>query len=107
MIIINIQLRESIRPWISHTLRKNDREPTRLQKDRKAKEWLVEKQISRSWEKELEEVETYCQRQEKMEGTHRQPMFLMEGWTLLLLFENERHPESILELQLSSLSTSV
>jgi hypothetical protein len=73
-------------------------EPTRFQKDRKANEWLVEKQISRSWEKELEGVETYCQRQEKMEGTHRQPMFLMEGWTLLLLFENERHPESILEL---------
>jgi hypothetical protein len=33
-------------------------EPTRLQKERKAKEHLVEKEISRSWEKELEGVET-------------------------------------------------
>jgi hypothetical protein len=61
-------------------------ELTRLQKERKAKEWLAEKHISRSWEKELEGVETYCQRQEKMEGTREQPMFLMEQWTLLLLF---------------------
>jgi hypothetical protein len=60
-------------------------EPTRLQKERKAKEQLVEKHINRSWEKELEGVETYCQRQEKMEGTRGQPMFLMERWTLLLL----------------------
>jgi hypothetical protein len=42
-------------------------EPTRLQKDRKAKEQLTEKHISRSWEKELEAVETYRQRQENME----------------------------------------
>jgi hypothetical protein len=60
-------------------------EPTRLQKERKAKEQLAEKHINRSWEKELEGVETYCQRQEKVEGTPRQPMFLMEQWTLLLL----------------------
>jgi hypothetical protein len=33
-------------------------EHTRLQKERKAKEQLVEKHISRSWEKELEGVET-------------------------------------------------
>jgi hypothetical protein len=52
-------------------------EPTRLQKERKAKEQLAEKDISRSWE-ELEGAETYCQRQEKMEGTRRQPMFLMD-----------------------------
>jgi hypothetical protein len=60
-------------------------EPTRLQKERKAKEQLAEKHINRSWEKELEGVETYCQRQEKMDETHRQSMFLMERWTLLLL----------------------
>jgi hypothetical protein len=46
-------------------------EPTKLQKERKAKEQLVEKHNGRSYEKELEEAETYCQRQEKMEGTHR------------------------------------
>jgi hypothetical protein len=50
-------------------------EPTRLQTERKAKEQLAEKYISRSREMELEGVETYCQRQEKMEGTRRQPMF--------------------------------
>jgi hypothetical protein len=44
-------------------------EPRRLQKERKVKEQLVEKHINRSWEKELEGVETYCQRQEKLEGT--------------------------------------
>jgi hypothetical protein len=53
-------------------------EPTRLQKNRKAKEPLAQKHINRSWEKELEIVETYCQRQEKMEETCRQPMLLME-----------------------------
>jgi hypothetical protein len=53
-------------------------EPTRLQKDRMAKEQLEEKHINRTWEKELEGVETYCQRQEKMEGTGRQPVYLME-----------------------------
>jgi hypothetical protein len=42
-------------------------EPTKLQKDRKTKEQLAEKNINRSWEKELEGAETYCQRQEKME----------------------------------------
>jgi hypothetical protein len=60
-------------------------EPTRLQKEMKAKEQLAEKHINRSWEKELEGVDTYCHRQEKMEGIRRQPMFLMERWTLLLL----------------------
>jgi hypothetical protein len=40
-------------------------EPTRLQKERKAKEQLAEKHISRSWEKEVEGVETYCQRWRK------------------------------------------
>jgi hypothetical protein len=60
-------------------------EPTRLQKERKAKEQLAEKHISISWEKELEGVETYCQRREKMEGTRGQPMFLMDRQTLLLL----------------------
>jgi hypothetical protein len=49
-----------------------------LQKDRKAKKQLAEKHINRKWVKELEGVETYCQRQEKMEGTRRQPMFLMK-----------------------------
>jgi hypothetical protein len=33
-------------------------EPTRLQKERKAKEQLAGKHINRSWEKELEGVET-------------------------------------------------
>jgi hypothetical protein len=60
-------------------------EPTRLQKDRKAKEQLAEKHINRSWEKELEGVEIYCERQEKVEGIRRQPMFLMEQWTLLFI----------------------
>jgi hypothetical protein len=41
-------------------------EPTRLQKERKAKEQLAEKHINRSLEKELEGVEISCQRQEKM-----------------------------------------
>jgi hypothetical protein len=65
-------------------------ETTRLQKERKAKEQLAEKHINRSWEKELEGVETYCQGQEKMEGTRRQSMFLMERWTLLLLLYSLR-----------------
>jgi hypothetical protein len=65
-------------------------EPTRLQKDRKANEQLAEKHISRSWQKELEGVETYFQRQEKMEGTRRQPLFLMEGRTVLLLLLYEQ-----------------
>jgi hypothetical protein len=60
-------------------------EPTKLQKERKAKEQLAEKHINRSWEKELEGAGTYCQRQEKMEGTRRQPVFLLERRTLLLL----------------------
>jgi hypothetical protein len=60
-------------------------ESTRLQKERKAKEQQAEKHINRSWEKELEGVEIYCQRQEKMEGTPRQPMFLREQWTLLFI----------------------
>jgi hypothetical protein len=42
-------------------------EPTRLQKERKAKEQLAEKHINRGWEKELEGAEIYCQRQEKVE----------------------------------------
>jgi hypothetical protein len=57
-------------------------EPTRLQKETKAKEQLEEKHINRSWKKELEGIETYCQRQEKVEGARRQPMFLMERRTL-------------------------
>jgi hypothetical protein len=52
-------------------------EPTRLQKERKAKEHLAEKHINRSWEKELEGVETYCQREEETEGTRTQRMFLI------------------------------
>jgi hypothetical protein len=59
-------------------------EPTRLQKERKTREQLAEKHINRRWGKELEGVETYCQRQEKMEGTRKQPMFLMERRNLLL-----------------------
>jgi hypothetical protein len=59
-------------------------EPTRLQKERKAKEQLAEKLINRSWEKELEGAEIYCQRQEKVGGIRRQPMFLMEQWTLYI-----------------------
>jgi hypothetical protein len=43
-----------------------------------SQEQLVEKNISRSWEKELEGTETYCQRKKEMEGTSRQPMFLMD-----------------------------
>jgi hypothetical protein len=61
-------------------------EPTRLQKERKAKEQLAEKHINRSREKELEGVEIYCQRQETVEGTRRQPMFLMEQRTLLFIY---------------------
>jgi hypothetical protein len=53
-------------------------EPTRLKNERKANKQLAKKHVNRSWEKDLEGVETYCQRQEKMEGTHRQPKFLME-----------------------------
>jgi hypothetical protein len=53
-------------------------EPTRLQKDTKAKEQLAEKHINISWEKELEGVQTYCQRLEKMEGTRRQPLLLKD-----------------------------
>jgi hypothetical protein len=53
-------------------------EPTRLQKEGKAKEQLVKKHISRSWEKEMEGAKIYCQRQEKMEGTCKQPTLLME-----------------------------
>jgi hypothetical protein len=41
-------------------------EHTRLQNERKSKEQLAEKHINRSWDKELEGVETYCQRQEKI-----------------------------------------
>jgi hypothetical protein len=52
--------------------------PTRLQKERKAKEQLAEKHINISREKELEGVETCCQRQEEVEGTCRQPVFLMD-----------------------------
>jgi flagellar basal body-associated protein FliL len=37
----------------------------------------VEKHINRSWEKELEGVEIYRQRQEKMEGTCRQPIIII------------------------------
>jgi hypothetical protein len=43
----------------------------------------VEKHINKSWEKELEGVETYYHTQEKMEGSCRQPVFLMERRTLL------------------------
>jgi hypothetical protein len=32
----------------------------------------------------LEGAEIYCQRQEKVEGTRRQPMFLMEQWMLYI-----------------------
>jgi hypothetical protein len=65
-------------------------EPTRLQKERKAKEQLVEKHINRNWEKKLEGVETYHQRQEKIEGTRRQPMFLMERWTFYYYYRCHR-----------------
>jgi hypothetical protein len=58
-------------------------EPTRLWEERKPKEHLVEKHINKSWEKELEGVETYYHTQEKMEGSCRQPVFLMEQQTLL------------------------
>jgi hypothetical protein len=62
-------------------------EPTMLQKDRKAKEQLMVKHINRSWGKELEGAESCCQRQDTStrEGTSRQPMFLTERRTLLLL----------------------
>jgi hypothetical protein len=62
-----------------------DVEPPRLQKERKTREQLAEKHSNRSWEKELEGAEIYCQRQEKMKGTRRQPMFLMERRISLLL----------------------
>jgi hypothetical protein len=50
----------------------------------KAKEQLAEKHISRSWENELGGAKSYYQRQEKIEGARRQPMFLIKRWTLLL-----------------------
>jgi hypothetical protein len=62
-------------------------EPTRFQKERKVKEQLAEKQFNRSWEKELEGVETYCQTQEKMEGTRRRPMFLIKrGFIIIIMW---------------------
>jgi hypothetical protein len=61
-------------------------DPTRLQKERKAKEELAEKHINRSWGKELKRAEIYCQRQEKMERTPRKPMLLMERWTLYIYY---------------------
>jgi hypothetical protein len=42
-------------------------ESTRPQKVRKAKEQMAEKYINRSWKKELDRAETYCQRQKEME----------------------------------------
>jgi hypothetical protein len=52
-------------------------EPARLQKERKAREQLAEKHIRRSWKKELEGFQIYCQRQEKMEGTHCRLLVVM------------------------------
>jgi hypothetical protein len=69
-------------------------EPTRLQKERKTKEQLAEKHINRSWEKELEGADIYCQRQEKVEGTRRQPMFLMEQWTLYIYYTSTKLRET-------------
>jgi hypothetical protein len=40
--------------------------------------------VNRSWEKELEGVETYCQRHEKMEGTHRQP-YVLDGTDFIII----------------------
>jgi hypothetical protein len=51
-------------------------EPTRLRKESKAKEQLAEKHISRSCKKRWREL--LLLEKEKMEGTRRQPMFLME-----------------------------
>jgi hypothetical protein len=52
-------------------------EPTRLQKERKAKEQLAEKHINRSWEKELEGVEIYCQTGES--GRNSQTTYVPDG----------------------------
>jgi hypothetical protein len=60
--------------------------PQGSRKIRKAKEQLAEKHINSSWGKELEGTETYCQRHERMEGTCRQPMFLIERWTFFFFF---------------------
>jgi dolichyl-phosphate-mannose--protein O-mannosyl transferase len=40
---------------------------------------------NRSWEKELGGAETYCQRQEKTEGTRRQNMFLMDFIIIIII----------------------
>jgi hypothetical protein len=66
---VNIEVRRRKFSWIGYTLGKSDQEPcssnvepTRFQKERKAKEQLAGKHINRSWEKELGEVEICCQR---------------------------------------------
>jgi hypothetical protein len=53
---INIEIRRDKFRWIGHTLRNNDRELTRLQKERKVKGQLEEKHINRSWEKSWREL---------------------------------------------------
>jgi hypothetical protein len=73
----NFEIRRREFRWIGHTLRKSDREPCKAavkwnpqgSRKVKVKKQLAEKHINRSWEKELEGVKTYCQRQEKTEGT--------------------------------------
>jgi hypothetical protein len=73
---INIEIRRRKFRWIGHTLRKNDRETCKAtlmwnpqccrKKGSPKSSW---------WRNTLTEAggaETYCQRQEKMEGTRRQ-----------------------------------
>jgi hypothetical protein len=63
--------------WIGHTLRKSYQEPCKAalkwnpqgsrKRGRPRNSWR--RSTLTSWEKELEGAETYCQRQEKREGT--------------------------------------
>jgi hypothetical protein len=61
-------------------------EPTRLQKERKAKEQPAEKHINRSWEKELEGLRPIARGRRKWkELVDNLCSFLTDCWTLLLL----------------------
>jgi hypothetical protein len=84
---------------IGHTLRKSDPEPCKAalvwnpqgyrKRGRPRNSWW--RSTNRKWVQKLEGVETYHQRQEKMEGSHRQPMFLMERRTFYYYRCHRRH----------------
>jgi hypothetical protein len=94
---VNIEIRRSKFSWIGHTLRKRDREPCKAAlmwnpQGSRQREQLVEKHINRSWENELGELRPIA-RDEKMEETRRQPVFLMERRTVLLFGPNLNSPD--------------